>query len=201
MLYSRAMRGPMWEILDKLAALTPPTLFVFIMGGLAEDVLLGQELDRPHKDLDLLARPGTLAALTAQLASIQPDEWAVVLAGVSGQPLMLRGQAGSLELEIYQALPEPDGFSIEVPPQGPAGRLRLFLPADTFAYPPTVLDGLAIQTVSPLSLALMRASSAQTRHVDVAEKRARDLAVLEQLRAAFLSTHTDAQLKPRVEPV
>ena len=201
MLYSRAMRGPTWQILEQLAALTALTPFVFIMGGLAEDVLLGDELDQPHKDLDLLARPGTLAALTGQLETVQSGEWQVVLAGVSGQPLMLRGQAGSLELEIYQALSEPDGFSIEVPPQGPAGRLRLFLPEDTFVYPATVLEGLAIQTVSPLSLALMRASSVQTRHAADAGKRARDLAMLARLRAAFLAGYDEALFQPRFEPV
>ena len=195
------MRGPMWEILEKLAALHPLTPFVFIMGGLAEDVLLGNKLDRPHKDLDLLAQPGTLAALISQLEGVAPGAWQVVLAGADGQALMLRGQAGSLELEIYLTRPEPDGFSIEVPAQGPAGRLRLFLPADTFAYPATVLDTLAVQTVSPLSLALMRASSAQTRHRDDAGKRARDLAVLAQLWATFLVAHDEAQLQPRIEAV
>jgi len=118
------MRGPMWQILEKLAELRPP---VFIMGGFAEDVLLADVLDRPHKDLDLLAQPDQLTRLTAQLATIQPAEWEVRLASASGQPLMLRGQASGLELEIYLARLETGGFSIEVPPQGPAGRLRLFL--------------------------------------------------------------------------
>jgi hypothetical protein len=195
------MRGPLWQILEKLAALTPLTPFVFIMGGFAEEVLLGDELDRPHKDLDLLARPGTLTRLTAQLATIQPAEWEVALAHTSGQPLMLRAQASGLELEIYLARLEPSGFSIEVPAQGPAARLRLFLPADTFTYPATRLEGLAIQTVSPLALAVMRAASAQTRHVAAAGKRARDLAMLARLRATFLATYAGAQLQPRIEAV
>jgi hypothetical protein len=194
-------RSPVWQILEKLAVFTPLTPFVFIMGGFAEDALLGNELDRPHKDLDLLARPGTLAAITAQLEAVQSGGWEVVLAGASGQPLMLRGQAGSLELEIYQTVPDADGFSFEVPAQGPASRLRLFLPEDTFAYPATVLDGLAIQTVSPLALALMRASSAQTRHGAAAGKRARDLAMLARLRETFLSAYDEAQLQPRIEAV
>src|SRR5258708_38982673 len=97
MLYSRAMRGPtrspVWQFLEKLAALTPLTPFVFIMGGLAEDVLLGNELERPHKDLDLLAQPGTLAALTAKLETVQPREWQVRQAGCGGQPCNRRWQA------------------------------------------------------------------------------------------------------------
>jgi len=186
----------MWDVLKKLASLTPP---VFIMGGCAEDVLLGDELDRPHKDLDLLTRRNELEQFTAQLEAMQPGTLEIVLADAAGQPLMLNGHIGSLELEIYVALPEPGGFSVEVPAQGPAGRLRIFQPADTFDYPATLLDGYSIHTVSPLALALMRAASAQTRHV--AEKRARDLAMLARLRQTFLSDYSDEQLRPRIEPV
>ena len=196
MLYSAAMQGLVWDVLKKMAGLTPP---VFIMGGVAEDLLLGDELDRPHKDLDLLARRGELEELTAQLEGMRLGPLQVVLADAAGGPLMLRGHAGSLELEIYVALPEPGGFSVEVPAQGPAGRLRIFQPADTFDYPPARLDGYSIHTVSPLALAQMRAASAQTRYV--ADKRARDLAMLARLRAAFLSAYDDEQLQPRIEPV
>ena len=75
------------------------------------------------------------------------------------------------------------------------------MPEDTFTYPATVLDGLPVQTVSPLALALMRASSAQTRHMGDAGKRARDLAMLARLRAAFLAAYDEAHFQPRVEPV
>ena len=156
------MPGPLWELLRQMSDLTPP---VFVMGGCAEDLLLGDELDQPHKDLDLLAPADALAPLMAQMPPLGLGPLEVVLAGAHGPPLMLRGPAGRLEVEIYAALPAPDGFSIEVPAQGPAGRLRLFLPPDTFSYPATLLADLSIQTVSPLALALMRAASAQTRHV------------------------------------
>ena len=140
-----------------------------------------------------------MAALSARLAALGLAPWQVVLAGADGQPLLLRGQAGDLELELYVARPEAVGYSFEVPAQGPAGRLRLFMPADTFDYPAIVRDGLTIQPVSPLALALMRAASAQTRHV--AEKRARDLAMLARLRETFLAGLAPEQLQPRIEPV
>ena len=184
------------NILEQFARLSPP---VFIMGGFAEAVLLGDDYNRPHKDLDLLARRGELAALNTQLAVLGLGPLAVMLTDDDGQPLLLRGEASGLELELYVARPEPSGYSFEVPAQGPAGRLRLFMPADTFAYPATQRDGLTIQTVSPLALALMRASSAQTRHTG--EKQARDLAMLARLRETFLADRTPAQLQPRIEPV
>ena len=184
------------KILEQFARLNPP---VFIMGGFAEEALLGDNLDRPHKDLDLLARRDELAALSARVAALGLAPWQVVLAGADGQPLLLHGQPGDLELELYVARPEAVGYSFEVPAQGPAGRLRLFMPADTFDYPAIVRDGLTIQPVSPLALALMRAASAQTRHV--AEKRARDLAMLARLRETFLAGLAPEQLQPRIEPV
>ncbi len=195
----------MQELLRSIAGLTPPA---FIMGGLAEDVLLGESLDRPHKDLDLLVRRDQLDQLLAQLASIGVGEWRVRLADTTGQPLLLSGrapledagQAGGLEVEVYAAAAEPDGgFSFEVPAEGPAGRRRLFLPPDTFDYPAARLASLSIHTLSPLALGLMRAASAQTRHTG--EKRARDLAMLGRLRQTFLSGLSDEQLQPRIEDV
>jgi hypothetical protein len=183
----------MWEILKSFARLAPP---VFLMGGFAEELLLGDDLDRPHKDLDLLAQHAEWPALAAQLRALGLAEPQVLLADAAGQPLLLRGEAGGLELELYLTQPAPEGYSFEVPAQGPAGRLRLFLPAGTFDYPPTARDGLSLHTVSPLALALMRAASAQTRYVG--EKQARDLAMLARLRDTFLPGQS---IVPRIEPV
>jgi hypothetical protein len=195
-LYSPAMPSPLWEALHTLSALTPP---VFLMGGCAEELLLGDDLDRPHKDLDLLAWLGELEQLLEQLAARHLDSLEVVLADAASQPLLVRGRLGGLEIEIYVARPEPDGFSFEVPAQGPAGRLRLFLPVDTFTYPATVRAGLALRTVSPLALAHMRAASARTRHAG--DKQAHDLAMLARLRQTFLADYSAQHLQPRIEPV
>jgi hypothetical protein len=71
------------------------------------------------------------------------------------------------------------------------------MPADTFTYPPSRVAGLTLHSVSPLALVLMRASSAVTRHAANAEKRAADLARLEELRRGFLGNLDEAQLTPR----
>jgi hypothetical protein len=80
-----------------------------------------------------------------------------------------------------------------------SGRLRLFLPANTFSYPSTHLAGTSLQTVSPLALCLLRAASAQTLYGG--EKRARDLAMVAALRQAFLAGYDDGQLQTRMEAV
>jgi hypothetical protein len=189
------------EWVKRIARLRPP---VFIMGGFAEDALLGRGLDQPHQDLDLLVRREDLERFRAQMASGGVAEWAVALADPAGRPLLLQGhtpvESGGLEVEAYVAAREAGGgFSIEVPAPGAAGRLRLFLPPDTFDFPATAAGDVAIQTVSPLALCLLRAASAQTRHSG--DKRNRDLAVLAQLRAAFLAGYDDRQLQPRTEAV
>ena len=195
----------MQELVMRIAGLTPPA---FIMGGFAEDALLGESLDRPHKDLDVLVRRDQVNTLLAQLKSVGVGQWQVRLADTTGRPLLLGGRAAvedvgpedGLEVEVYAAVAEPDGgFSFEVPAEGAAGRRRLFLPPDSFDYPATPLAGLALHTLSPLALALMRAASAQTRHTG--EKQARDWAMLARLRQTFLSDLSDEQLQPRIEDV
>ncbi len=191
----------MRDLLKKIASLTPPP---FVMGGFAEDLLLDGRSDRPHKDLDLLTRRDQLDALLAQLTVLGVAQWQVRLADPAGRPLLLSGRAllegDGLEVEVYAAAAEPDGgYSFEVPAEGPAGRRRLFLPRDTFEHPATSLADGFVHTVSPLALALMRATSAQTRHTG--EKQARDLAMLARLRQTFLSSLSDEQLQPRYEDV
>jgi Amidase len=135
-------------VIKQIAGLAP---LVFIMGGFAEAALLG--LRRPHKDLDLLAQRGKLDQQLEQLKAVGLGEYQVVLADPSGQPLMLSGHWGGLEFEIYVATPEPGGgYQFEVPARGAAGRLRLFSPADTFQYPATTIEGISLQTISPLAL-------------------------------------------------
>jgi hypothetical protein len=185
--------------IELIAGFEPPA---FLMGGLAEDVLLGAGPDRPHHDLDLLARSGEVDKLLAQLQTAEVTEWRAILAEATGRPRLLRGRAKAVEVEVYAADPQPEGgFSFDVPAQGPATRLRLFMPPDTFAYPPSQAAGLTLHTVSPLALALMRASSAVTRHAANPDKRAADLVRFDQLRQTFLA-HLDAQqLMPRIEVV
>ena len=189
---------PEYEGLLKQVAGAAPR--VFIMGGIAEEALLFGRVERLHKDLDLLARDDELGQLLEQLAALGLGRFEAVLADSDGRPRLLSGQAGPIEIEIYVASPAPGGgYQFEVPPQGPAGRLRLFAPADTFQYPATTIAGITIQTVSPLALCWMRAASAQTRNAGV--KQASDLARLAQLRQAFLAGYDEAELKPRIEEI
>jgi hypothetical protein len=60
-----------------------------------------------------------------------------------------------------------------------------------------MIEDIVIQTISPLALYHLRAISAMTRHRG--EKRAKDLAMQEQLRQTFLADQDERKLTPKLK--
>jgi hypothetical protein len=75
----------------------------------------------------------------------------------------------------------------------------VYLPEDTFQYPATTLEGVAIRTISPLALYQMRAAFAVTG--SFGELRANDLATQDQLRKTFFASQDEGQLMPNIVKV
>jgi len=181
-------------LLQRLATLSPP---LFVMGGFAEDALLFHRLTGQHADLDVLVMPQQLTQHLQQLTALGLTESAPSLVEAPGRPLILRASVDHPHIELWVSTLQPSGgYSFEVEGQPPPSRFRIFLPEDIFHYPATMIEGIAIQTVSPLALYQLRAISAMTRHVG--EKRAKDLAMQEQLRQTFLTDQDERQLTPRL---
>ncbi len=181
-------------LLKCLATLSPP---LFIMGGFAEDALLFHRITGQHADLDVLATRPQLHRQLPQLIVLGLAEPTTSLDEVSKHPLILSARENSPHIEIWVSTPEPSrGYSFEVDGQSPSNRFRIYLPEDTFHYPATMIEDIAIQTVSPLALYHLRAISAMTRHVG--EKRAQDLAMQEQLRQTFLEDQDEQKLTPKL---
>lgn len=175
------MRG----LLTALHRLATPTPSLFLMGGLAEDALLHHTLTRPHDDVDGLIVRDELAARLRQLRSLGAADFETQLEEPPGHVLALSAHLDETTLDLWVCEPEPDGgYFLDVPGQPSPSLFRITLPADTFQHPITTLDGVTVQTVSPLALYHLRAASALTRHVG--EKRAADEAMQERLRQAFL---------------
>lgn len=182
-------------LLKRLAMLSPP---LFIMGGFAEDALLFHRITGHHADLDVLVVRHQLEQYWRQLAALGLANSPLPPTETLGKPLLLATGATMPQIEIWVCTPEPDGsYSFDVEGQSPASRYQIFLPADTFQHPATTIEGIAIQTISPLALYHLRVISAMTRHVG--EKRAQDLAMKEQLRRAFLSDQDEWKLTPKVK--
>ncbi len=181
-------------LLKCLATLSPP---LFVMGGFAEDALLFHRITGQHADLDVLVVHNQLNQHLQQLTALSLAESSTLLEEAPKHPLILGTHVDSPHIEIWVSTPEPSGgYSFDVDGQPPPSRYRLFLPEDTFHYPATMIEGIAIQTISPLALYHLRAISAMTRHVG--EKRAKDLAMQEQLRQTFLADRDERKLTPRL---
>jgi hypothetical protein len=132
-----------------------------------------------------------------QLAALGLTESEPSLVEVSGHPLILRASVDNSQVELWVSIPaQGGGYSFDVEGHPPPSRYRIFLPDDTFHYPATTIEGIAVQTVSPLALYQLRAVSAMTRHVG--EKRGKDLAMQEQLRHTFLVDRDERRLTPRL---
>jgi hypothetical protein len=181
-------------LLKHLATLSPP---LFVMGGFAEDALLFHRITGQHGDLDVLVIRPQLNQHLQQLAALGLAEAATSLAKRSGQPLILEANVDIPHIELWVSIPEPSGgYSLDVEGQPPRSRFRIFLPEDAFHYPATTIEGITIQTVSPLTLYQLRAVSAMTRHTG--EKREKDLVMQEQLRQTFLADQDEQKLAPRL---
>jgi hypothetical protein len=167
------------------------------MGGFAEEALLFHRITGQHADLDVLVRRRQLYRQLQQLTVLSLVESAPSLKEGLKPPLILRAPGNSPPIELWVSTQEPSGgYSFEVEGHPPSSRYRIFLPADTFYYPATKIEGITIQTISPLALYHLRAISALTRHVG--EQRAKDVAVQDQLRHAFLAEQEAGKLTPRL---
>lgn len=182
-------------VLKQLGAIAPP---LFIMGGFAEEALLDRHIAGRHADLDVLATPDQITHYQEALGAlglVWPD---ASREATPGRPLVLALRAIDLDLELWACTPEPDRtYRLELDNRMPHNHFFLWMPTGTFQYPPATIEGIPIQTVSPLALYLLRAASGITRHTG--EKRLKDLAMQERLRKAFLADRTEEELAPRLE--
>lgn len=166
------------------------------MGGFAEEALLDHRIVGHHADLDVLVLHHQLSQHLQQLKDLGLTGSRSDLGKVPGHPIVLGAGGDDPHIEIWVSAPEPNGdYSLDLDGQAPPDRFRAFLPEDTFQYPATTIEGVAIQTISPLALYHLRAISAMTR--SVGEKRAKDLARQEQLRQAFLADQDEQKLTPK----
>jgi hypothetical protein len=176
--------------LRKIASLAPP---LYVMGGIAEDLLLRGNVVEGHRDLDMLVPVKHLGLAAEQLVSIGLA-W-VPHDDQPGRPWVF-GANTSLPVEVWPCLTTASGEYFVVVPGSDGRHFRLELPSDTFLHAPREA-GLKLHTVSPLALYRMRLASAQTRHEGMRSER--DLAIAAKLRLAFLNDMTAVELTVTLE--
>jgi hypothetical protein len=179
--------------LERLATLTPP---LFLMGGFAEDVLL-QDIQGEHADLDVLVVRLDLHRVLGPLSALG---WRA--AGghdIPGEPQVLLASVGDPPVELWACDPAPGGYDLDLPGRAASSRYRVTLPEDVFEHPATTIDGITLQTVSPLALYQLRAVSAMTRSAGA--RLERDLRMKERLRGAFLRDVDEGRMAPKLRPL
>ncbi len=181
-------------LLETAARLSPPW---HVMGGVAEHALLDGRLNRPHCDLDLLVSEqqlGECFACLQALGLVERDAGSVA----AGQPRVV-GLDHGVPIEIWSCVSTAGGWQLILPTRAAGALVRLALPEDTFEWPQATLSGRAIQTVSPLALYYLRATSAQTR--SRGNKLAADVVLQTRLRDRFLGGLAEVQLQLSIIPI
>jgi hypothetical protein len=151
------------EVLRLLSSATPRP---FVMGGFAEDALLGRGYNRDRNDLDLLVERSYWLRVARGLVLQGLSAFEPALAGPSGETLACTSRNDSVTVEAWLCDRDGGGFGIVLPrttESGESAFFRLHLPADTFDSAPSEIEGVSIQTVSPAALCVLRMGSSRTR--------------------------------------
>jgi hypothetical protein len=170
------------------------------MGGFAEDALLGGQITRERADIDLLVDEANWDRVRELLQSILSGGLKARIPGPHNQPLAYVGAMPDFKVEVWLAERTQDNYAIVLPgldrrDEQPAF-YRLTLESDTFLFPGTGLEDVAVQTISPRALVRFRGASAQTRGDE--EKRRADLDVMARLSRAYLGDRALADLMPEI---
>ena len=191
----RSSRRAYLQLMRELA----PLRHLFLMGGFAEDALLDHKITRDRSDLDLLVEFDLWNMVLTQLHGVGIARFEPLFSGPAGNPLAFGSIDRGFKVEVWLTTRLTDGYAIVLPGEASikgSSFFRLRLPADTFQFPNTTLEGVFVQTISPLALSLLRATSAQTR--GDSQKRAEDLKVLERLARKFLLRRDPTDLIPEI---
>lgn len=181
------------ELIERLMRLTPP---LHLFGGFAEDAVLYGKVVRPHGDVDVLVWLDELPLRIEQGNALGFTQFQVRFEAAPGLPLAVGASANGVDYELCVGRRQRDGRAFfQQPFRG--GVRRFWLPDDALSYPPTTLDGIEVRTVSPLTLYQVRLA-----FTDVfGGLRPKDHVVQAALHERFLSHLSDAELRPRIEPV
>ena len=178
-------------LLRELSALDPP---IFVFGSAAEAALLDGKLADSHGDIDLLVPRSELRLRLQQLGELGFAEFSVYDEPRPGLPLVYgsRRDEFALELSLFDLDPAGNPFFVVSTDDGPAA---ISMPPDLLQWPPTIINGVPIHTLSPPTLVHIRAGAAATGAFGTPRP---DGARQAQLVEAFLANIDPTQLTPTV---
>ena len=169
-----------------------------MFGGIAEAALLDGRLDPSHGDVDLLTARAEVDQSITRLGDLGFAPFDVYYEPRPGLPLVYGSTRDDLVLELsvldhdsagtpYFALPA-DGAVVAVA-----------LPADMFDWPPTIVSGAKIQTLSPLALVQIRSGGMSTGAFG--STRSQDTSRQARLIETFFPDSDPTSLEPRITTI
>ena len=184
-----------YGLMASLGAVDPP---LFFFGGIAEDILFNGTLTRPHGDLDVLVYRHELPMRLRQFDALGFSAFEVYHQPRPDAPLVTHAVRDDLHLEpsIFELEDERSFFIID----DPRGRLyRVYLPEDSFAYPPVTTERGPVRIVSPRCLYQIRAALQELGIFG--DLRPTDQVAQTTLRTRFLADLPAADLTPEIVPL
>lgn len=114
-----------------------------------------------HGDVDVLIPRDQFELRTEQLGNVGFRDFAVYYEPLPGRPLVLGSSRGALALELNLVDHDETGrpFFAVGTEDGP---VAISVPKDLFDWPPTIIGGVPIHTLSPLALIQIRAGLTAT---------------------------------------
>lgn len=132
-----------------------------MFGGVAEAVLLSGRLDLSHGDLDLLTPRSQVEHRIQQLGEFGFAPFEVLYEPRPGLPLVYGSTRDELAVELSVLDYDSTGMPYFALPAD-AAVVAVAMPTSMFEWPPTIVGGVRIHTLSPLALIQIRAGGMTT---------------------------------------
>ena len=166
-----------------------------MFGGIAEAALLDGRLDPSHGDVDLLTTRTEVDQSIMRLGDFGFAPFDVYYEPRPGLPLVYGSTRDDLVVELsvldYDSADTP---YFALPADGAV--VAVALPTDVFDWPPTIVSGVQIQTLSPLALIQIRSGGMSTGAFG--PTRPQDTTRQARLIETFFPDSDPTSLEPRV---
>lgn len=191
------------DLLGKMSELSPVP---YIIGGYAEDALIGGTVSRHHEDIDWIFPRREAKMRYEQLKSLGFKEFETWGDSSPGKPFYQFTYIDDLNIDIA-VYDEADGRAFlqigklyfDLEGKNPPAGYKVYLPGDMLDQPQATIDGVRVRPVSPLTLYQMRIGIAsQGSFGELGEKQ---LNSLKRLKDRFYPGKSDEELMPQIEKI
>jgi len=191
------------DLLRRMATLDPPPVLI---GGWAEDALLAGTATRPHEDVDWIFPRSEHALREGQARDLGFGGFETWGEAAPGEPFYVYAENRDLKidfgiLDIAEGRPllRIHRLMFEVDGREPPAGYQIVLPHDLFEHEPASIDGIPVQTVTPLALYQIRVGIAGRGSFGALNEKQQTS--MQRLRERFFPGRDEVELAPPIEPL